>query len=80
VLYTYGQLKSEWKRRKFDQCEDKSPASRLTLRVFCVMNGRNEDERECRICLLVVLLLLFYINYEKNVERLCRLIISVLCE
>jgi hypothetical protein len=27
VLITYGQVKSERKKRKFDECEEKSPAS-----------------------------------------------------
>jgi hypothetical protein len=50
-------------------------STRLSLTAFVFVMNRNEDERECRTCLL--LLLMFYINYEKNGERLCRLIIFV---
>ncbi len=68
------------KKRKFDQYDEKSPASCLDASQFngiCIfVMNRNEDERECRTCLLL-LLLMFYINYEKNGERLCRLIIFV---
>ncbi len=54
--------------------DEKSPAPRLNLTAFCMMN-RNEDERMSNLSLV---LLLFYINYEKNVERLYRLIICFL--
>jgi len=56
-------------------CDEKSPAPRLNLTAFYMMN-RNEDERLSNFSLL--LLLLFHINYEKNVERLYRLIICFL--
>jgi hypothetical protein len=54
VLYTYGQVKSEWKKRKFDQCEEKSPAPRLSLTAFCLMN-RDEDERVSNLSFVVIL-------------------------
>jgi hypothetical protein len=60
VLHTYGQVKSEWKKkkRKFDQCKDKSPASRLSLTAFYVwwIEMKMKEYRTCLCCCSILIM------------------------